>query len=819
MRRRESSWQLTDVSWTDLKLGLRILRKYPLVSLVSVLPTALAVAGAGGVFAVTDNIVNPRLPLEDGDRVVALEHWNPATRAPEPRALHDFAVWRQELASIEELGAFSTYRPDLTVDDTPPRPVFGARITATGFQLARVPPLLGRYLVEEDGEIGAPDVVVVGHDLWRDRLAGDPNIVGKSIDLSGVSHLVVGVMPRGFAFPFNDELWVPLRDDRRSWEPSEGPPVFMFGRLREGATQRQAQAELTAIASRLAATRPEEQQQLQARIVPYGTNLWTGPTAVFSGLRLALVLLMVIVCATVGALVFVRNLSRQHEVALRRALGASRARIVTQLTLESLATAFVASGVGLVLILPGLRWAYATVSAAQATEGGLPFWVTPHLAPGTIVYVMCLTVLSSVLMGVLPALALTREGSLRVSTDPLGGGIQVTTRAAVAIAGQTALTIGMVTAVYGLWPGIVGQDDRAQVIDGSLYLTAELRPSGVPRSREERLTMLNELMRTTYVLGDRLREEAEVTGVTLASALPGMRHRDYQVEIEGRDLGRGGRTAPAAWIDAHFLDLMGIPVISGRGIEPDDVTRVGSTMPVAVVNRSFAASWFGDRSPIGERIRVVGSNHWDDPWAEIVGVVGDRGMHATDPANPEGIYFAMLTGSYPLRVVLTTRSHPAGFASQLRLVTNGVDPTIRVGGVRMLTDVLEAARAQRRTVYSAAIIATLGVLALSLSAIYAVSSFLVTQRRREIGIRIALGGGRLRVVREVLQRAMRQLAVGVGLGIALMVVLRLITTASVGWGTLAAVSAATVGAGLLACLVPALRAAAISPTDAIRSER
>jgi hypothetical protein len=369
-----------------------------------------------------------------------------------------------------------------------------------------------------------------------------------------------------------------------------------------------------------------------------------------------------------------------------------------------------------------------------------------------------------------------------------------------------------------LWPGIVGDGPAPDAIDGSLYLAAELRPGQVPRTVEERGVILDRLFNISSELGRRLEVEPEVAGVTFASALPGMLHRDYRIEIDGRDQGRNARTAPVAWVDAGFFDVLGIPLLSGRSFEAGDIAGVDSPLPVAIINRSFSKEWFGDKDPIGQRVRIVGPKHPDDPWSEIVGVVGDVGMSLTDGARPRGLYLPLSTGTYPLRMAIHVRTSPTSFSSRLRSVSASVDPRLRVGPVRVFGAILDGARARQRTIYSAVSLATFAVLALSLCAIYAVVSFLVTQRRREIGIRTALGGRPSRVVLEILSRALAQIGAGVALGIALMLLFRVVTMASVSWGSLMEVAAATVGVGLLACVVPAVRAANVHPTEAIRAD-
>ncbi len=229
LRRRRGRWPRLDelsgvrFSWLDVKLGFRMLRKYPAVTVVSILPMAVAIAVAGGAYAATAGILRPNLPFPEGDRIVGIELRNVATRSSDARAMRDFATWRKELTSVTDLGAFEAYSPNLVLDGQQAEPVYGSKISASAFRVTRVPPLLGRPLLEQDERLGATDVVVLGYGLWTRVFGGDPEVVGRTIQLGESPFEVVGVMPSGFAFPYNDEIWVPLRADDQQWESLHGP--------------------------------------------------------------------------------------------------------------------------------------------------------------------------------------------------------------------------------------------------------------------------------------------------------------------------------------------------------------------------------------------------------------------------------------------------------------------------------------------------------------------------------------------------------------------------------------------------------------------
>src|SRR5688572_3185919 len=268
-QRDSRSFRWMDDSRVDFRLGARMLKKYPGLSIVGGIGLAAAIAIGSSAFAFFHAYIYSTLPIDEGERVVAVENWNLERNNEERRSLHDFAAWRAELRTVEELSAFRTIGRNLIVPGGTIEPVPIAEITASAFTLARVPPSLGRSLVAEDEQPGAPPVVVIGHDVWQSRFASDPAVVGRGIRLGGDVHTIVGVMPDGFKFPVNHSYWVALRINRAAFARGQGPAVFIFGRLARGAEVADAQAEVKAIGERAAAQFPDTHATLQPRVMPY----------------------------------------------------------------------------------------------------------------------------------------------------------------------------------------------------------------------------------------------------------------------------------------------------------------------------------------------------------------------------------------------------------------------------------------------------------------------------------------------------------------------------------------------------------------------
>jgi predicted permease len=394
----------------DFKLGVRMLRKYPGLSLVSVIGMTVAIAIGAAGFGFIHALVDPRLPLDEGERVVSIQNAdarNPGS--PHRQSLHDFLVWREEAGSLRDLSAYANHDRNLTIPGEGTAPVRIAQMTAAGFRVARVAPVLGRPLLDDDERPGAPPVVVIAHEEWRRRFRGDPGVIGRQVRLDGTPHTVIGVMPEGFRFPVNHRYWVPLRLDPAAHEPGGGPAILMFGRLADGATMDQARAELATIGRRMAGAHPETHRHLRPRVLPYTydfTGIDSPATAwLLRAAQLALSLLLVVVSVNVAMLVYARTATRTGEIVVRTALGASKRRVVTQLFTEALVLSLAAAVAGLAAAHIGLAWVPRFLHRGNPDQ--LPFWLDLGLSPALVAYVACLAVLAAAIVGVVPALKAT----------------------------------------------------------------------------------------------------------------------------------------------------------------------------------------------------------------------------------------------------------------------------------------------------------------------------------------------------------------------------------------------------------------------------
>jgi predicted permease len=806
-----------NLSALDFKLGLRMLRRYPGITAIGVVAMAVAMALGMVYFEGLHKALHPVLPVADGERIVAIRRFDAAKREAENRLLHDFANWRNRVKTIEHLGAARVFSRNLVSADHQVEPVPGAEISASAFTLMGIAPLVGRPLNARDEQPAEPLAVVIGERLWAAWFARDPSVVGRDVKVGSAPATIVGVMPERFALPMNQQLWIPLRIDGSLLAPRTGPPVSIFGRLAPGVSRQQAHAEIEAVAKGFAAANPEAYKNLTVSVVAYGTPPIEGNESVVNvlyALNGVFLLLLAVICTNVATLVFARTATRGWEVAVRNALGASRGRIIAQLFAEALVLTLVSAAVGIVVAKLALRLILGMLGET------LPFWVTDSLSPATVLYAGLLALVAAAIVGVLPALRVTRLNvldSLRreqaASANLRFGGMWTT-----AIVVQVAITVASIPLAAVLVIASNRFHQRAEGIDGAdRYLTAAVaferqeQEAGSPATVARERRSLTELER-------RLRAEPGVEQVAFADRLPVEDTSKYGIEVEtaAGAPATGLRVGTLAHVSADFFAAFGSAVVAGRNFSPVDIERGN----VLIVNQSFTRLVFGDHNPVGQRIRIshgeIGAAA-DDGWYEIVGVVKDVGWQMPEPMELAAMYHPALlqpgTG-----VSVAVRVHdPMRLTPRLRALAAAVDPEMQLTNVRLLSDAGGRGASLTWTVtYVVGLVCVL-VLLLSASGIHAMMSFIVARHTREIGIRVALGAPPIRIVFGVFTRAFLLIALGILTG-------SVVVALKIDFGSLTQVlmlvgaDATMLAAGLAACALPLRRALTINPTDALRAE-
>jgi putative ABC transport system permease protein len=820
-------------SWLDIKLGIRMLLKYPVLTFVGGLSMAFAIWVGAGTFEAIRQLVFPVIPLPESDRIVMLQNWDASSNRPEFRSTHDFVAWRDALGSVDDLGAYRTVTRNLMITEGLAEPVFTAEVTASAFRVLRVPPVLGRTLVEADERADAPLVAVIGYDLWRSRFRGDSGVIGRTVRITGAQATIVGVMPDGFAFPRTQELWAPLRIDVSGFERRQGMTIRIFGRLAPGATVEQARTELTNLGRIAASDFPRTHEHLRPQLFTFAESVRAvggpGESMMLLTGNVFVVMLLVLVCANVGLLMFARAATRETEIVVRSALGASRRRIVMQLFAEALVLGTVAAVVGLTAAGWGMRWGL-DLMRGELTDGSgnFSFWVDGKLSPLTFVYTAVLTLLAAAIAGVLPGLKITRNLGDRLKRATAGGGGSGTQFGGVwtaVIVAQLAVTMGFPVATFFVRKDAVRIETQPLPFPVDQYLSVRLemeRFSPEPGSDTSVAAFQARYLAAAQKLEARLEADPAVAGVVLGQYLPRQYHPNNQVEVEEGAVAphdERGHVVASVGVDPKYLDVLGVSMLSGRWFNSGEASPDAR---VAVVNKAFVDRVMGGKNPIGRRIRYPwrGESPETKPWYEIIGVAPDMGTNSG--WGPAGIYHPLVRkGMYPLNVAVHVRGDPNAFAPRLRAIATDVEVTLRLAELMPLRDVVNAEVAFHAFWVKMTTIVTAIVLVLSLVAIYAVMSFAVSRRTREIGVRVALGASPRRVVGAVFAQPLRQLGLGLLAGTLLVAYLVGMMKGGVPSTSqllmLGGYTALMTVVCTIACVVPTRRALAVEPTEALRA--
>jgi putative ABC transport system permease protein len=827
----------------DFTLAWRMLRRYPGLSIVGVFAMSVGIAIAAGAFSIVTTMISPVLPLPEGERVVSLVIWDASANRREPRMLHDFNAWR-ELTSLDDIGLSRNIERNLIAANMVPEPITVTEISASAFRVARVAPLLGRYLLPEDEAGNAPNAIVIGFEEWRRRFKADAGIVGQSLQLGDATFAIVGVMPEGFGFPVSDSFWIPLRLDPANVAPRSGQPIYVFARLAPGMTIEGAQAELDTVARRVAAASPATHEHLRSNVVPYAyafSDMDDPENAIaMRVIQAVFVLLLIVIYVNVAILVYARTATREGEIAVRGALGASRRRIIAQLFVEALMLAGVAATLGLGMLALAFRF----LDAALQPLFTLPFWMSLRLSPASMLYVAALTLLAAAIVGIIPALKATgRRVQSRLQGLSAGSGsrMQMGRLWTMLIVAQVALTVAVLPAAmmhtFNSLRFRSGDDGYAS----SRFLRAQLsldRESAAPATDAGDSAFRSRFGAAHLDVERRLLEESAVEEVTFAMTGPGT-ERAVVLEVEGMaapaegadyNIVDGSRSGHLVWLNRvapGFFDAFDVPLLTGRGF-----TTADAGSDTVIVNRTFADTLFPGASPLGRRVRYVGRsddvaerNVVLDRWYEIVGVVPDFPVpESFDTSLEARVYHAATYGElHPAVMLVRARAgDPAALSGRLREISAAVDPNLQLHGLWTTGEGVRRERGMNRLIGVTIMLVMLSVVILSAAGIYALMSFTVSRRRREIGIRAALGADPNRVLAGIFSRALAQLGLGAAVGLLLAFGLERLLEGEMFMGHGATILPITIVVivliGLAAAAGPARRGLSIQPTEALREE-
>ena len=795
-----------------------MLVKHPGLATIAIVALALGIGLTATMWSITWGGILRGLPFDQADRIIHLERTRPSHDIDSYGVpVSDYAAWREQQKSFEDLAAFSEGTVNLSGSEGRPERYEGGFVTAATFPLLRVAPLLGRNFTEEEVRPGGASVIILGWDIWQNRFGADPAIIGKTIRANGVSREIVGVMPRGFLFPTNASLWLPRIVDPLALPWGQGDLLEVMGRLRDGVTMPQARREFEAIAARLAQDHPKENEGVGPILQPFTEEyvgqepiimLWTMMAAVFG--------VFLIACSNVANLLLARAATRTKEVAVRTALGASRWRIVIQHLGESL----VLSLAGMVLGT-GIAWLGTRLFMDAIRDTDPPFWIDIRLDGVVLLFTAGISLLAALVSGLIPALQATRANLHDVLKDEGRGTSSLRmgrfSRGLVIV--ELALAGGLLVAAGFMIQSVVQLARFDFGVPTANVFTARvgLFEASYPDSAS-RLRFWAELER-------RLQELPGQQGAALTAVLPGFEGWQQQFAVEGASYPteRDYPSTRQVVVSPGWFRAFGVAPVEGRLLQPGDIQ---GALPVAVVTQGFARTHFGTESPLGRRFRI-GNGESTEPWLTVAGVVPDIPFDVTDNDDSLGtaVFTAVAQGDYHfLSLAVRTNGDPLALTPQVEAVVSGLNPDQPIYWVRTLEEGIA------RNTWFYGVFGTLfmifggAALFLATVGVYGVMSFAVSQRTREVGVRMALGASARDVTTMFLKQGGRQVLIGLSLGILLafglarglsLVLFQVNTANPLMYAGVTLVLAATC---LLATFVPARRAMRVDPMEALRYE-
>jgi predicted permease len=783
--------------------------------MVGVLSLGLGIGANTAIFTLIQATLLSPLPYPDAGRLVAL--WG--IRGSERQVLAaytDLMDWRAQNHSLDDIGIIRGMSVNLTGGESPER-LGGEFVTASTFTVLGGRAARGRVFTSEEATPGTGrEVVVLSDATWRNRFGADPNILGRTLMLNGQPHVVIGVMPGGYQSPFGGavDVWLPITSipSRVTTFERGSANVWGIGRLKAGVTPDQAQRDLSAIASQLAAEYPATNAQVGALVLPLREQV-AGPIrpALLTMLG-AVLLVLLIACTNLANLQLARAAARRQELSVRAALGAARGRLIRQLMTESLVLSLLGGGCGILLAIGGVT------TLAAAVPGGLPALVPVEVNRPVLLFSVALTILSAMIFGLAPAWLASRTSlgdALRLRGGEAGGSGGRFDLRSILVAGELVLCIVLLSTA-GLLARSAGRLGRVNPgFDPTRVLTFQFR---LPRIKYQEPAQIAGFFARAL---EEVRRVPGVTSAALVQAAPFSGNwGTASYVVEGHPEPEPGREPSTQWnaVSDGYFHTMGIPLLAGRDFDARD--RMG-TLPVAIVNQEFARREWPGEAPLGRRFKQAG----DSIWLTVAGVVGNaKQLTLGEETRPQAYVPVQQQPLLFSNVVARTSGDPLALLPGVRGAVWAVDRDQPVWGISSMELLLARSMASLR--FTTLLTGAFAVVALLLSAIgvYGVASYLVVQRTREVGIRIAIGAEPSQVVGLMLTRGLwlTALAMGVGLLVSLGTA-RLLTTQlfDVSPADPLTYLGVTLILGLVALLarwIPARRAAQVDPMVALRSE-
>ena len=804
---RGSRWW--DDATTDIRYALRWLRRSPAFTLVAVLTLALGIGALTAIFAVVNTVLLQPLPYAEADRLAVLYGRHVEHGDGNNISYPDYESWQQRVKSFSSLGIFQWESHTISGDGAAER-LAGADVSSELFPILGVEPILGRSITKEEQRQGHR-VAIIGHGLWQRRYAGERSVLGRIIQVNGEPHTVIGVMPARFQFPYSGEIWRPLAPEPGFERRSSRYLAGAVGRLGDGVTREQAEAELTRVSEAMQREYPDTNNGWSVQYATIREDLFGTLRQAIVVLFIAAGLVLLIVCGNLANLLLVRGAARQREIALRAAIGAGRGRLVRQFLTESIVLSSLGGAGGVLVAL----WGVAILRTMAGDQ--LPAFVEIRAQPSVYAFAFGVAAVVAALTGLLPALRGTRvQGQMALKS---GGRMTVGVRGSrvrgALIVSEVAIAVILLAGSMLLMKTMSALNSVDLGFEPRNLLTARYAlPSVTYQDPSRRQVFLN-------AIEESLRSDPSVVSVGAAQGTPfGGWNVGMNYQVQGEVPAKPGEEPSTHFqvVSPSYFKTMEIPIVRGRGI---DATDASGPMNSAVVNEAFVRRHFAGQDPIGKHVRLDPT----DPWATIVGVVGDfRHFVITEEMTPAMYFHYAMQSPGQMTLAIRTRGNAADAIPMLQRKLAELDrdvPAFRV-------DPMEGVIARRTWVQRiardilgafAAVAALLAVIGL-----YGVISYSVAQQKHELGIRLALGATPDRLLKRVVSQGLVLAIVGIAIGwtvaffSASELAQLLFEVEPSDFATFLLVPLTVAGLAALASSVPALRAAGTDPMVALRSD-